>query len=514
LLRRLAANDPNVQSEMSGSWLMSSLRGQARAQAEDEGEADVRFGAWFRNTAAHLFEQIAHHVMRTTYQRPTLVVPDGHPMVAAVTRAYLEARTGPAPQGCNAAGPMRAAFWDMLTLGIGWVWPTTGLAESSRPIVREVDATRVVYDPYTTLVANRRWEAVRLTAALSEWTRIFGRAAFAEESETGEDEPFEMVVYWDTHGDGSEMWFKSQKLANDDSLVEASINPYYEDWDGYRAPCLPLQPVQMVEIPGVAYPVGLAGAMSPHAYRLAQIESYLTRTVEAGKPYWEVEAGALDERARGTFERGDIGAIVEYQAGRRPPNRVAGLEVPQTTLALMEIQERALRTASGVTEMDQGGAVRGAKFMGEVAEISARSNTKSTWLAMQAGDHWERVMRRLLWLGSQYDIDPLVLEIDGERLAFGVHDPVGDYLDPYTTLVVEENSTQYETSGARQAKASQRLQTAMTMAQAYPNALRLEYEHYLRQSGVANTAPYFEAPVELTGTGLSGSEPLGEQIGQ
>lgn len=458
-------------------------------------------------------------LMQTCFTSPTVDFEDLDDIDAALHGLYLKARLGPRPRGCAAMDQMRLALLDYLVGAVGWSFIAL---EGGIPVVRCVDALDVTWDTSVKLLPDVRWASVRIREPVWKWVEIYGTRKMASvltelstPSGDVDDALLSVEHYYDVEGEKGRyvVWPRvGGELA--DKPLEVSENPYTSSADGFERPFLPLDPCYHLSMPSVKFPVSFVEMMLPNQVAVWESEKYMREVVQRGKPFYEAEEGALGDDALSELMAGENGALVVRRKGSAPIVRQAGLEIPATLDGYHRYNTQEI-TSNGGADPSQLGRVTEAEFATQVAQVQQNSSLTAGMVAKDHTAHWERTIRKYLAAAVLYDDMPLTVVLDGTKVEFGPANPIGRFLAPDADVAIREDATQFAPKDAAIQRAAADLQVAMSVAQAFPNAVKEAYAAYLKAVGVRNPGKWLEASASPMPMAPDGLMPAGQaQAGQ
>ncbi len=325
-----------------------------------------------------------------------------------------------------------------------------------------------------------------------EWVDEFGKKPFSRLFASGdagvEEQIVECEYYYDAAGPAGNfaVFLVSGQEALE--LVEKSANPHFYDWDGIRQPFIPFTPMFHFQLPSVKYPVSIAETMIANQLGYRACEDYLNKTVQMGKPLYEVVKGSLDQDQLDNLENGEFGGVILRNEGQSAITIHSGLEIPQTVLRYFDHNKQEIVANGGANPYAGGNKVEGVSYAAEVNAIQAAAGLMSATITRDHASHWSRVVMNVQANAAAYDRKPLRLNYQGVELAFDKALPISRFLRPDAIPSVSEDSVKYQPRAAKIAQAQQVLMTVSqpAIAQLFPNALRHALSDFLLANGKEN----------------------------
>lgn len=464
-----------------------------------------------------ILEGIRTLTVKTAYAMPAIEAEGLHDIEAAIISLYLGVRMGDAPRGCNAVAHHRRSLLHFLIDGVGTTWNTM---MEGKPVVPHIDNMDVTFDVDATLWSDHRWRGCYVRRSLGEWLDEFDESHFQDildksaESDRSDvlDQVVELHYYFDASGfDGTYCVCRVEAFQDEDMdpiLLEA--NPHYHKIDGFRQPFIPIDMMMFMELPQAPMPIGVVEMAAPHAIMQRLYERVSQITALRSTPFWWAQKGSIDEDAQEQFERGEPEALIFGEQGSQPPIHVASGEMSRTMAMLMADRKQAIVTMMGANPYSSGDKVEGIKYAHEVAAIQVNSGLVEGSAQIEHVGQWKRNARMALWNGKLYDQSPLNLNLDGDVVAFGPKNPIGQYLRGDADLVIADDSTAYASKGQRIQDAEAFVAFAAEVAKVAPGALPMAVERGLRAFGVRNVAKAFQPPAgAVTGQGGADEQAMG-----
>lgn len=487
-LRGLVAGDNAVLSSTTSSDDYEGIR-PFEPEYADYLVTDVEAGR-----ANKMFQAIRTLVNQVSYVFPDIEFSNVEPEEATLNAEYCRIRLGSEPTGCNARHHMRLALLDYLTGGMGWAF--VGTDTDSRPLILNADTLDVEWDMSARIPQDIRWASCAFRNPRWYWEEMFSRSALPHVNADTPDEPIELVFYYDVIGKGN--WCIFQRIGGREGLHEKPVykgsNPYYRVVGGEKLPTLPVESMYHLTLPSVRLPVGVAEAMTPQQIAIWESDRHIQRVINGAKAFYAVQKGALSPDNMAKFEAGEIGAIVEIEHGHQAPQYNPSGEVDRTTLEWRNQNEQELVAQSGANPYASGNKVDGVKYAAEVNAIQGASGLMAATVAKDNAEFWERVVRKVLEVGSAFDRAPFAARIDRVLVEFDEADSIRQYLRPDAELTIREQSMQFEPAEARIARAKAKLDVAMAMAKQFPGGVAQAYEEVLKAMGEKNISKYLDAP--------------------
>lgn len=492
--RRLVAGDlspfiPGPSAEEDEQQRSGALRSMAGRDYYD-----FIVTSWQDGHSNKLLQTVKTLLMQTAYYFPEIEFENLLPAQAALNAQYCSVRLGDTPRGCSARDHMRMACLDYMIGGLGWV---KTCVMGDRPVVQYCDALDMTWDRQVRLPGQIRWASCKYREPLSVWVSMFGRKPFSQLLSDGDplrgEQVLELEWYYDTEGPtGSWLVWDAQQ----DTAVHEGPNPYFiqDPADpGQRKPFIPYEPLYLLNLPSLRNPIGLVEMMLPNQIAVWEAEDHIRTTIERGSPFYTVTRDGLTPEEKQKFEDGEVGTIVELN-----PNSAiapqAGISVQQQVVAWRDMNNLEIISQGGANPYAAGAPVQGVAYAAEVNAIQGQSGLMAGNIAKDNAAFWQRVVRKYLAVSAVYDDQPLTLTIEGADLQFNAYNPIRRFLRPDADVLVKESTMQFKPQQQRVQEATLKLQTALSVAQLYPNAVPLAFEDYLTALGEKQPAKWMEAP--------------------
>ncbi len=474
-LRRLVAGD--MSPIMPGSRAVEDGEGQALHQFQSGQEFyDFIVLNWQEGRSNKLLQTIKTLLMQTSYYFPEIEFQDLPPALGTLNALYCRQRLGDSPRGCNARDHMRMASLDYMIAGIGWV---KACIRADRPVLAHCDTLDMTWDRTVRLPCEIRWASCRYREPLSVWVEMFGPRSFTEylsADPLADQQILELEWYYDVDGDQG-TWCVLDPRS--DQPIHHGPNPYYFQEQSRRIPFLPYEPCYLLNLPSLRVPIGLVEQMLPAQINLWQAEDHIRTSIERGAGFYTVGKDALSPEEKQKFEDGEIGTIVELNPQAGPLQAQSGIGIQQQVMAWREMNNLELIAQGGANPFSAGAPVPGVSYAAEVNAIQGQSGLMAGNIGKDLAAFWQRAVRKYLAVARLYDDQPMTLTIDGADLEFGAQNPIRRFLRPDADVLVKESTMQFKPQQQKIQEATLKLQTAMSVAQIYPNALPLAFEDWL-----------------------------------
>lgn len=451
-----------------------------------------------------LFTAVKTLHQQAAFRRPAISFDGLDSDESAFMESYFATRTGPIPYGCNVVTQMQQALMAYLVDGVGWV----GLVfdKYGKLAIQHFDSLDVIWDRGPALIQDAKWAAVIDRKPASFWAELFKGYPGVKDAlrSVNDDKPVEMAFYYDCEGDFGTYAvvpaYGENGFGDTPILVEES--PFYVDIAGYRQPFLPLEAACFQQMPSMAYPVGMVENAIPHQFALMTCEKYIRDAIMNGKPLTLINPAAFSEDDLKAIERGDISPLIKLKADGAQEMasaimRVQGTDVPVSVLNYRNMQDQAITAQTGVNPYATGDKVDGIQYASEVNAIQQSANLTAATVARDHALHWEGITSKYIKAASVHDDAPLQMFFDGEWFEFGPQMPVRELLRAEATPVARQDTLRHQSEPEEMAKNAQLLQTALSMAGQFPNALPEAFSEYLRSAGVVNVKDWMEQPAAL-----------------
>lgn len=454
-----------------------------------------------------LLEDIRNLMITSAFTMPKIEADGLHEVEEALTSLYLSARLGPRPRGCAAIHPMRMATLCFLTDGLGVCWNTM---EGAKPITAWIDTIDLSWDTSAVFLSDAQWMQWRVRRPLWRWLQHFKGSEKhfsdlldqeADDRSCVLDRSVELMFHYDIIGqDGTECVARTDKMCEQDyEPLSLEDNPHFHMIDGYRQPFIPTSLIYFMQLPQAPMPIGVAEQILPHQVMHRIYERFEQAVYLRGMPFYATRPGAFEtEEDRRAFEEGEAGALVET---KHPLEAHGPMEIAMGMFRAKEEQRARIVGAGGVNPYRGGQTVPGTDFAREVNAIQVNAGTVEGAVKLEVTSHWAQTGLQTLWNGINYDIGPLILNMDGDRLPFGLHNPIAKYLDGAAALVVAEDATAYATREQRIARALDfwSVSTQPAALQLAPGSARIAWEGVVKAFGFRNTSKHFEGMVAPQG---------------
>lgn len=431
---------------------------------------------WQEGRSNKLLQTTKTLLMQTAFHFPEIEFQDLPPTLATLNAQYCALRLGESPRGCNARDHMRMAGLDYMIAGLGWV---KACVVGDRPAIVHCDTLDMTWDRTVRLPCEIRWASCRYREPLRVWVEMFGTRPFQQRlgsDPVGGEQVVELEWYYDLDGDQG-TWCVLD--AQSDAPIHLGPNPYFFTDQGRRQPFLPYEPCYLLNLPSLRVPMGLVEMMLPNQIAVWQAEDNIRLTLERGAPFYTVGRDALTPEEKQKFEDGELGAIVELNPNQGPLQPQAGIQVHPQVLSWRETNNLEIISQGGANPYAAGAPVQGVSYAAEVNAIQGQSGLMAGNIAKDLAAFWARTVRKFLAVASLYDDQPLTLAVEGADLQFGPQNPIRRFLRPDAQVVVKESTMQFKPQPQRIQEATLKLQTAMSVAQVFPNALPLAFQDWL-----------------------------------
>ena len=491
-LRRLVAGD---QSMFGGAGVES--------EDNDSGRIDDLYDFIVNSIAAgrsnRLLEGVKTLLMQASFKFPEIEFEDLGAELAAVNSGMCKVLLGDRPKGCAALDQMKRAMLDYIVGGMGW--SRLGFDPyTDRPWIKFADTLDMSWDQRVHLPTDIRWASCLVRETAGFWAEYFGDAKIAKlrGNKFDTDSVLGMQFYYDLDsqkGRGTHYVFYAGEAGEPMVLVHEEKNPFfYTNEEGVEVPFLPFEPMYFLALPSTRSPVGIVEMMMADQIAIWQSEDVLGKTAARMTPHYMAEEGALSDEVRKRWERGEVGELITFKTGKTPPTVAQPGDVSASLLQRLQYHERRIVAQAGQNPYISGSPVSGTKYASEVQEISRQSRLTVDTVSKDNAVFWVRTVRKFLMAVSTYGDFPLTVRYDGVPISFDAANPVKNLIVPDADIVIREDTTVFKPKSERVQEAMMKLQVAQSLAQMYPNALKLAFEDVLRAMGEQNIATWMEAP--------------------
>lgn len=448
---------------------------------------------------------------QTSYSFPTIEFEDLTPEEAAINHQYSKIRLGPSPRGCNAKDHMRLTLLDYMIGGIGW---SKACLRDEKPVLMHCDSLDMSWDRQVRIPSDIRWASCKFREPLWVWIDMFGSDAFQDEATDGVDleNIVELEWYYDVEGPEGN-WYVYRSFDGEcikGAPIHKAPNPYYFMLDGKKQPFIPYEPMFYLALPSLRMPIGIVEGMIPSQKALWDSEEYMRQTLERGTPFYQMPKGTLDDEEAEKFADGEIGAVIQTK-NNQVITRTPGITIDPQVLNWNAKHENELQGQSGANPYAAGGRVAGTNFAAEVNAIQGQSGLQAGTIAKDLAAFWERSVRKFLAVGSAYDDLDIDIRLDTVELKFNQQDPIKKYLRPDAELLISEETMKFRPQQDKLQEAVVDLQTAMSLQQIFPEAVKKAYEAYLRARGIKDIDSWLRPPQQpqMPPQGAPGQTPPG-----
>lgn len=488
-LRRLLAGDVDALKDAGGqSDPANEFRRGDRLSYPDILVTDIEEGR-----SNKLLQYARTLSLQTQYRFPEIEMEDLEPEEAAVNSGYLQFVLSQPPIGCGATVQMRRALMHFLVDGFGVAWIGSN---RGRPLVQNLDPFDFTYDLTAHSFSECRWMSASVTASCSYWRDMFGSEFNGLASKLKADDESMKPVALEFYYSVDDEWMVLPRTGDMDIDTDAVVqgpNPYYFEILDRRVPFLPFEVLASAEIPSTAAPVSLVEQALPAQIAVWRTDDLL-RSYTDLPSFYEWEKGTLDAEEEQKFEDGEVGAFIRRNAGTTGIELKSAAPLPQSLMAYRQENDGELVAQFGVNPYASGAPVEGTEYAAEVNAIQSSSDLMASSVSKEMADMWVRVSRKVLAAGKLYDELPVKIEYDGVKHEFGPAFPIAPYLDPFAKIVIREDSTVFTNRQQKTSEALMDIDTALKLAQMFPNAPMEAYENYLRVRGEKNVDKYLSAP--------------------
>lgn len=504
-LRLLLAGDPStVYPSIASSEPDDSTTPQNGTRVEDM--TDVVVMRYKEGRSNKIQQAVKTLMQQVAYSEPDIEFEDAETEFAQVMAAYAKKRLGSGLEGCNMVRHSRLALVDYMCGGMGWL---KSCLVDDAPQVRYADTLDVRYDRTCRVPEEMEWQSVAYRLPVWKWARFFGEGPFDEELKggKGENTVVELEYYYDREGNHFVFRRNGKDEVDETPVYAAKDAPYvFTDSRGKKRPFLPLTPMHFMLLPSVRMPIGLVEMMLPSQIALWRVEDNIDAILKRGQSFWKLRGGFADEKQKARFMRGDMGVLVELEATAQLEWVPAG-EVNQTTLAWQQYHDRELTSHGGANPYAGGNRVEGIEYASEVNAIKDAAGLTAGWIARDYNQILRPAIQKFLAVGAEYETGPFSLRIGSRLLEFDENEPISEFILPDADVSIRDDSTAYAPRSQKIQEALSDLQTALSVAQAFPKAPGKAYERYLRARGEQDVAGWLEslpaAPMEAEEDALS-----------
>jgi hypothetical protein len=444
---------------------------------------------------------------QVTYRAPSFSFENISDLEASVCGMYLQKRMGARPFGCNSTLHYKKSVLDYLICG---AMATMETIDNGKAEVKYVDLLDILFDPDASVITESKWIGMEKVESISTWLEIYPDNPWlrtkAEELSEGNvdgeewlDTPVEVAYYWDTTSNTGTMlaaiMINGQISTDDpDLILEATINPHFVAFDGYREAFIPITVSTYLELPNVTAATGQAELIMASQVAIHRAERKIQERFENARTFYEVKRGDMDEDEIVKFnDRDQDGSIIQTKSGDGIRLRDIS-EIPASDIAYIQYHKQALEELSGANPYASGGKKDGIKFAAEVNAIQGSSSLTSSSISADIARHIEISAWKMLCNGANYDDQPIQLTYNSLQLEFGPNDPIGMYLRPDATPQVSEDDLRFLSRQDREAIASNRLQIAMNYQAIAPASAAIQYRRYLEATGERDVDSHFVMP--------------------
>lgn len=255
--------------------------------------------------------------------------------------------------------------------------------------------------------------------------------------------------------------------------------------------CLPFSYYVHFFPPGMRRPVGRIILQMAIQEGLNEIEEYMRSVMLNGKGFDIADVGRYERADLNAVKDGKAPRLVRRKGGREPNEqweRVAPAELPQSTLAHLNLMERRFTEGSGTTDFDRGLQPQTTRTLGENQLVDARGQVQSAWSVRQAVAFEQRTYEKAAKIAAKFDREPVWIELFDSMVL--INDPAvpesscEHFLEtPARPIISEETMT----FNALKQKRRERLQELLIL---FPAA----------QSGVFSLKWWGEEVLKATGT--------------
>lgn len=430
-------------------------------------------------------------LFQTVMQFPDVEVQNLAPELANLHSAYLRKALGAAPYGCEAKHQMQLALLDYMIGGMGWAHICL---KEGAPSVKAVDTIDMVWDWSATLPNEITWAACKRRNPVSYWIKHFGSAKgftdIISDADKNPDVPVELWFYYDLDGNH----FVFRQGLDEQNTVFKGQNLYMTPTPAGDVPMLPFEPMYYLTLPGVKFATGVAEDMLPAQIAIWEGMRRVRDTITTQKPWVDMEEGAYNPEDLDDFRNGVFNPIMRRNSGKPPAVQMQGAQPETAVLDWIDRNQREIVEQSGVNPYASGNPID-VDYAAETNAIQQAAGLTAGVIAKDNAAFWERVVKKFLAVGRQYDDRPFRLSLDADTvLEFDESDPIAEYLDPTADIVIQEDTMSFRPRQQRIAEAAQDMQMAAQVAQMFPNAVAKAFENYLVASGKKNLAEWMKPP--------------------
>lgn len=479
---------------------------EARQSRRRENTPDYLVRSLETGRSNELLKAVKTLHQQSSFNRPLISFAGVDSEESAFMEAYFAARTGPKPTGCDAHSQLQAALMSYLVDGIGWV----GLVfdKYGRLAIQHFDTIDMIWDRGPALISDARWAAAIDRKPLGYWKQKFGSGgAMVEASHSvgdNDDRPVEMAFYYDCEGDDGH--FAVAMVSGEDKYFEKPIfedkNPFYLEHGGYRQPFLPFEAATFLQLPSMAYPIGMVEQAIPHQFALLAADRAIRDTLFAVKPITLYDPAAFSADDVKKLERGDSNPYIKVKkdvlnGDNVPIRRVDGFDVPEGVVLYRNIQDQALTAQTGANPYSSGDKVEGIQYASEVNAIQQSASLTAATVSKDHARQWERIAKKYMSAAAIHDDVPCEFIHDGTIFEFGPEMPVKELLRPEATPVARQDTIRYMSEEQEVAMAQQLLQAVLPLQAMYPQAVEEAMSKYLTAAGVQNVSDWMQKPPQM-----------------
>ena len=495
---RIVGNDlSEFLNETLGSAVTTEGKGKNVADENDQGQFEPQ--EVYEGMPNQIAEYIQILIDQVAFGAPQVQIEDLDPLTSLIHAKYLETRWSGPPLGQPSAWQMKKALFDCLIKGIGFV----GLAfKRGLPQIKHLRCEDIIWDPNAETIWDATWCSIRRTEKLGSWLEMFPKDAkkFAEfmageDKSIALDTPITLEFYYDIDG---EKGHSAIIIVGKDEPMEMTDNPFYYQTSeqDLRLPFLPIEPIATHHVPGRVYASGLVEQMLSHWVKLCRNERRRAEVLDIGKPRIGVDIQAVDGKSRNDIlDPSDIPDVLQLAPGKKIDDVIGistGFELPAWMDSDRAYHAAELRARAGVNPYVSGQAVAG--FSSEAIAINSHGDLTKETVAMAYALAWQRIGSKFLQAAIQYDDHFLRIVHEDVAMVFGPENPIGHYLVPEAKLVIQPDTTMFQTKADRAQIAQAKMQAALQMAQFFPSGVAKAYEDLLIAYGERNPAPWMEQP--------------------
>lgn len=494
-LRRIVAGDTDA---LSGVGIGAAIDTDAEHYNKRRDDFyDIFVNETISGRSNQLLQHIRSQVLQTSFQFPEIEMTGLDEQSEALNESYFRIRMGNEPMGCNAQEQLKLTLYDFLVGGLGW--GRIGI-KNGMPGVFHADTLDMIWDQQARIMTDIRWCAQRIRQPAYYWRGLYGSKAGIS-PETTDDELVELTYYYDIIDNGRHVIFNFEGL-DAQTPVKDEENPYYYIVQGQKIPFLPYESANLMMLPSVRLPYGVVEQMLPAQLAIHQAEEYIYDVIERCKGHFEYEIGTYEpEDEKAMRENGEIGLTLRRKSGKQPGTWIPPQDPPPSIYAWRDQNEREMTAQSGDNPYQSGNVAPGIQYASEVAAIQGNAGLMAASIAKVNASLWERIAKKFLAAGDLYDDMPITirdLPVPGSTatidMDFNQQNPVAQFLRPDATLAIHEDSMKFKSREQKIAEAKEKFQTALTVAQLYPNAIKTGYKKYLKAFGERNVEEWMAQP--------------------